>query len=72
MARRFRRCYQREASGPAAAVEEDAMDWHRGVHALRILVELGRWDALGTRPGRGHPWILLEPVARRVLGLAPA
>ena len=71
MAKRFLRRYQALVS-PAGQVTEAELDWHRGVHALRILVELARWDAAGTRPTHGHPWLVLEPVARTELGLPPA
>lgn len=70
MAKRFLRRYQALAA-PAGQVTEAELDWHRGVHSLRILVELARWDAAGTRPTHGHPWLVLEPTARAELGLAP-
>ena len=38
---------------------------------VRILVELAGWDANGTRPTSGHPWLILEPVAQQMLGVAP-
>jgi aminoglycoside phosphotransferase (APT) family kinase protein len=70
MARRFLATYRRLAS-PEAQVDQANLDWHRKVHALRILMELAGWDALGTRPTSGHPWLVIEPVARRELELAP-
>ena len=54
-----------------AAVDQENLDWHRDVHALRILDDLAAADADGTRPTSGHPWLILEPVARRALGLEP-
>jgi aminoglycoside phosphotransferase (APT) family kinase protein len=70
MAARFLRTYRSLTDGTSAAVDDAALDWHRRVHALRILVEMAAWDAAGTRPAAGHPWFLLEPVARRAVGLA--
>jgi len=55
--------------GTEAAVDDVNLAWHRKVHALRILVELAGWDANGTRPTAGHPWLIVEPVAQRELGL---
>jgi hypothetical protein len=37
------------------------------VHALRILVEVAAWDVNGSRPASGHPWLMLEPVAKALL-----
>lgn len=70
IAKRFLSTYRALTTGTAAAVDADDLDWHRQVHALRILVELAEWDAAGTRPQGGHPWLILEPVAERVLGLS--
>jgi aminoglycoside phosphotransferase (APT) family kinase protein len=70
IAGRFLRTYRSLTAGTPAAVDDAALDWHRRVHALRILVELAVWDAAGTRPASGHPWLVLEPVARDALGLA--
>ncbi len=69
MARRFRRTY-RALAAPADQVTDEELAWHRKVHALRILVELAGWHAAGSRPG-SHPWLILEPVVTRELGLAP-
>jgi aminoglycoside phosphotransferase (APT) family kinase protein len=69
MARRFVRTYRSLTDGTPAAVDGTALDWHRRVHALRILVEMATWDATGTRPHAGHPWFVLEPVARQAVGL---
>ena len=69
MAKRFLACYR--AQVPAAAqVGADRLDWHRRVHALRILVELAGWDQAGSRPAT-HPWLVVEPVVRRLLDLRP-
>jgi aminoglycoside phosphotransferase (APT) family kinase protein len=67
IARRFLSTYRRLTDGTAAAVDDENLAWHRQAHALRILVELASWDANGTRPAAGHPWLILEPVARRLL-----
>jgi len=67
IARRFLRTYRRLTAGTAAEVGEADLAWHRRVHALRILVEMAGWD----RPVPGHPWLVMEPVARTLLGLAP-
>jgi len=72
MARRFLDTYRGLTAGTPAEVDEAQLAWHRGVHALRILVELAVWDHAGIRPSAGHPWFLLEPVARRELGLPAA
>jgi aminoglycoside phosphotransferase (APT) family kinase protein len=69
MARRFRRTYH-ALTTDLPELDAMAVDWHRRVHALRIMVELAGWDAAGTRPASGHPWLILEPVAERELGLA--
>jgi len=71
MARRFLSTYRSLADGTPAAVDGEQLAWHRGVHALRILAELAKWEAEGRRPVSGHPWLVLEPVARRSLDLAP-
>jgi aminoglycoside phosphotransferase (APT) family kinase protein len=70
IARRFLATYRDLTEGTVAAVDDESLAWHRKVHALRILVELAGWDAEGTRPRGGHPWLILEPVAQRELGLA--
>jgi aminoglycoside phosphotransferase (APT) family kinase protein len=69
IARRFLTAYRRLTDGTPAAVDDEQLDWHRKVHALRILVELSAWEANGSRPPAGHPWLVLEPVARRLLDL---
>lgn len=69
IARRFLSTYRTLTDGTPAAVDDENLDWHRKVHALRILVELAGWDANGTRPTAGHPWLILEPVAYRALEL---
>jgi len=71
IATRFLATYRRLTDGTPAAVDQENLDWHRDVHALRILVDLAAADADGTRPTSGHPWLILEPVARRALGLEP-
>lgn len=71
IARRFLSTYRALTHGTPAAVDDEHLEWHRKVHALRILVELAGWDANGTRPSSGHPWLILEPVAQRALGVAP-
>jgi aminoglycoside phosphotransferase (APT) family kinase protein len=68
IARRFLKSYRDQAT-PAGQIDEANLDWHRKVHALRILVVLADWDAAGTRPARGHPWLILEPVASDVLDM---
>lgn len=70
IARRFLSTYRRLTDGTPAAVDDENLAWHRKVHALRILVELAAWDANGTRPTAGHPWLLLEPVAQRLLNVS--
>lgn len=71
IARRFLATYRELTDGTPAAVDDENLDWHRKVHALRILVELAGWDATGTRPTRGHPWLILEPIANHLLGITP-
>jgi aminoglycoside phosphotransferase (APT) family kinase protein len=71
IAKRFLSTYRRLTDGTPAAVDDENLEWHRKVHALRILVELAGWDANGTRPTAGHPWLILERVAERSLGVAP-
>lgn len=70
IARRFLSTYRTLTAGTPSAVDDENLDWHRKVHALRILVELAGWDANGTRPTSGHPWLILEPVAQRTLDLS--
>lgn len=70
IARRFLSTYRMLTDGTAAAVDDENLEWHRRVHALRILVELAGWDASGTRPASGLPWLILEPGAQRSLGIA--
>lgn len=70
IAKRFLSTYRTLTDGTAAAVDDENLEWHRKVHALRILVELAGWDANGTRPTHGHPWLILEPVAKHLLGVA--
>ncbi len=71
IAKRFLSTYRTLTDGSSAAVDDESLEWHRKVHALRILVELAGWDANGTRPQSGHPWLILEPVAQRALGVTP-
>jgi aminoglycoside phosphotransferase (APT) family kinase protein len=69
MAKHFLARYRAQA--PAAGqIDTERLDWHRRVHALRILIDLAAWDLAGTRPA-GHPWLIVEPVARRLLDLGP-
>lgn len=68
MARRFLDSYESLTPQLQGPVDAAALAWYRQVHSLRILVEVAGWDAAGHRPV-GHPWILLEPVARRELSL---
>lgn len=70
IAKRFLSTYRRLTEGTPAAVDDENLAWHRKVHALRILVELAGWDANGSRPTSGHPWLILEPVAQRALDVA--
>ena len=70
IAGRFLSTYRTLTDGTAAAVDDENLEWHRKVHALRILVELAGWDANGTRPTGGHPWLILEPVAQQLLGVS--
>jgi hypothetical protein len=72
ISKRFLSTYRRLTDGTPAAVDDENLEWHRQVHALRILVELAGWDTDGTRPASGHPWLILEPVAQRVLGVRQA
>jgi aminoglycoside phosphotransferase (APT) family kinase protein len=67
LARNFLSTYRSLTDGTPAEVDEANLVWHRQVHALRILVELAGWDAAGTRPDAGHPWLVLEPIAKREL-----
>jgi len=69
ISRRFITRYRSLTDGTVAAVDDEQLEWHRQVHALRLLVELAELEAGSGRPEPGHPWILLEPVARRTLGL---
>jgi aminoglycoside phosphotransferase (APT) family kinase protein len=69
IARRFLSTYRVLTRGTRAAVDDEQLAWHRDLHALRVLVELASWDAAGTRPTSGHPWLVLEPVACRLLGV---
>jgi hypothetical protein len=70
IAKRFLSTYRKLTDGTLAEVDDENLEWHREVHALRILVELAGWDVSGTRPTSGHPWLILEPVAQRALGIA--
>lgn len=69
IARRFLATYRRITIGTPQEVDDENLDWHRKVHALRILVELAGWDAHDTRAKHGHPWLILEPKANRLLEL---
>jgi hypothetical protein len=70
IARRFVSTYRRLTDGTPAAVDDVNLEWHRKVHARRILVETAGWDATGTRPTSGHPWLILVPVAAHLLRVA--
>jgi len=72
LADRFLSTYRRLTDGTAGAVDDENLDWHRKVHALRILVEAASWDAHGEWPDVDHPWTLLGPAARRLLGISQA
>lgn len=67
MARRFLRRYRALTDGTPAAVDTRRLDWHRDVHALRIVVSVAEWEATGSRPTSGHPWLVLEPIASALL-----
>lgn len=69
VARRFLRAYRNLTDAAPEALHDAQLQWHRSVHALRILVELAGWNAAGAWPQNGHPWLVLEPVAARLLGL---
>ncbi len=68
MSRRFVDAYRRTSEDAAEHLDPEALDWHRRLHALRICVELAGWDAGDGRPPH-HPWTIMEPTARSVLGL---
>jgi aminoglycoside phosphotransferase (APT) family kinase protein len=69
IARRFLASYRDLTREQGIVIDDDVVAWHRQVHALRILVEVAGWDATGSRPTFGHPWLVLEPVAISILEL---
>lgn len=69
MAGRFLSTYRGLTDGTAADVDDEHLEWHRKVHALRILVESATWDTDGGWPSATHPWRLLGPAARSLLGI---
>jgi aminoglycoside phosphotransferase (APT) family kinase protein len=71
MSKRFRNTYRSLSAGTTAVVNDENLEWHRRVHAFRILCELAVWDAEDARPASGHPWLVVEAVAERMLGIAP-
>lgn len=70
IATRFLRSYRAGTDGTTAAVDDAQLAWHTAVHALRILVELETWRVTADGPPRDHPWVVMEPVATKVLDAA--
>ena len=67
--RRFVTTYQRLAG---VKIDPERLDWFCQLHAMRILIELESWRSLGTeREHAEHPWHLMEPGLRRLVGLCP-
>src|SRR5260370_390179 len=65
LARRFLAAY-RQSGG--AAPDPQALDWYTSLHALRILIELRRWQHDAQGPDRSfHPWMVMEPIAAQIL-----
>ena len=64
MARRFTTTYRTLCPNADDHLDPTQLDWHRRLHALRILVEMSGWD--GDAPA-GHPWLILGPIARQIL-----
>ncbi|HNE35279.1 MAG TPA: phosphotransferase [Microthrixaceae bacterium] len=64
MARRFTTTYRTLCPDADDHLDPTQLDWHRRLHALRILVEMSGWD--GDAPV-GHPWLILAPIARQIL-----
>lgn len=64
MARRFTTTYRTLCPDADDHLDPTQLDWHRRLHALRVLVEMSAWD--GDAPA-GHPWLILAPIARQIL-----
>ena len=65
LARRFGRAYDKTATTP---IDPEQLAWFTGLHALRILTEVGIWRArneLDRHPG--HPFILIETTLAHLL-----
>ena len=59
LARRFTRTYNRHAHQP---VDHDQLQWHTGLHALRIIAEVAAWRANDELDNRAdHPFPTLAP-----------
>jgi len=65
LGRRFLREYTALRGSP---IDQPAFDWHRRVHALRILVEVAGLTTVGPRSD-DHPFMAMAPKMRTVLGL---
>jgi aminoglycoside phosphotransferase (APT) family kinase protein len=63
LARRFVSAYA--AANPAASL--DALDWYRGLHEARVLVDVTRLRAEHGAAAGGHPWGLVAPAVARDL-----
>ena len=69
LARRFLASYRARTAGTTAFVADADLEWHRRVHALRILAELATWRTTDVERATGHPWLVIEPAAARLIGV---
>ncbi len=61
LARRFRSAYRRHGG---TIPDQQTLDWHTGLHALRILIELDSMRQDSARADHpSHPWNALSPIA---------
>lgn len=65
LARRFLRSYDYGAPYPVDAAQ---LEWHSGLHAVRILLDVAAWRAEGSiGDHRGHPWLMMAADVKRLL-----
>jgi aminoglycoside phosphotransferase (APT) family kinase protein len=60
LGRRFRAAYGR-------AISDESLRWFSVLHAVRILVEVEAWGGVDRA---GHPWVIMRPVAERLVASA--
>ena len=66
LADRFLRAYR--SAAPASRLDD--LDWHRGLHSCRVLIDLALWEAQEDPRAETHPSRLMAPGATTLLAAA--